>query len=102
MDYICYDYDQTKEPKQPWIGRLNLYGVSGAAYEVEIMGRGSSFHAIVGRHRYGNYICIPDHEVGSELSRLTDVFWNWERLSKQMNEVDAATVAHALNQLADL
>lgn len=99
MDYICYH--QTNQCKQQWTGHLDICHISGEFFEVEITGRGSSFHAIVGSHSYGNFICIPNHEVGSELAPLSDVFWNLERLSTQMNDIDAATVAYALGQLAD-
>jgi len=100
MDYICHH--QTKERKQQWTGHLDSYRISGKILEVEITGRGSHFHAIVGSHSYGNFICIPSLGVGSELASLSDVFWNLERLSRQMNSIDAATVAYALSQLADL
>lgn len=100
MDYICYH--QTEKRKQQWTGHLNIYHISGEIFEVEITGRGSGFHAIVGSHRYGNFICIPCLEVGSGLASLSDVFWNLEQLSRQMNHIDAVTVAYALSQLADL
>lgn len=100
MDYICYH--QAEKRKQQWIGQLDILNVSGETFELEITGRGSCFHAIVGSHRSGNFICIPLHEVGSELASLSDIFWNRERLSRQMNHIDAATVAYALSQLADL
>lgn len=100
MDYLCYH--QTEKRKQQWTGHFDIHPITGEFFEVEITGRGSSFHAIVGSHSYGNFICIPCHEVGSELASLSDVFWNRERLSRQMNHIDAATIAYALSQLADL
>lgn len=74
----------------------------GHSCEVEITGRGTYFHAIVGRHCYGNFICIPNHDVGCELSDYSDVFWNRERLSSQLKKVDAVTVACALQHLEEL
>lgn len=100
MDYICYH--QTEKRKQQWTGHLDIHHISDKIFELEITGRGSHFYAIVGNHSYGNFICIPCHEVGSELASLSDVFWNLERLSKQMNNIDAVTVAYALSLLADL
>lgn len=100
MDYICYH--QTEKQKQQWTGHLNIHLISSETFEVEITGRGSCFHAIVGSHSYGNFICIPCLEVGSGLASLSDIFWNLEQLSRQMNHIDAVTVAYALSQLADL
>ena len=34
------------------------------------------------------------------VSRLSDIFWNRERLSAHMNGTDAVTVAHALRALS--
>ena len=51
---------------------------------------------------YGNYICIPNHDVGSELSGFRDLFWNTERLSGLIKKVDAVTVAHGLCHLEEL
>lgn len=46
---------------------------------------------IVGSHEYGNYICIPNLNIGTELASLSDRFWNYERLKEYTNlsEVDA-------------
>lgn len=70
--------------------------------EAEINGRGTYFHVIVGKHRYGNYICIPNHDIGCELSDYLDIFWNRERLSQHLKKVDATTVAYGLVHLKEL
>ena len=88
--------------KEHWQGEIRLIHYSGACYEAEITGRGTYFHVIAGKHRYGNYICIPNHDVGSELSQFRDLFWNTERLSGLIKKVDAVTVAHGLCHLEDL
>ena len=52
--------------------------------------RGSNFHLLVGHHAYGNYIGIPKWDIGTELSALSDSFWNLERLSNtKLKKVDA-------------
>jgi hypothetical protein len=70
---------------------------------VEISARGSRFHLIIGKHAYGNYLCIPNWNVGTELSSLTDIFWNEERLRNhsKLTKVDTRTVVTALKILAD-
>ena len=59
--------------------------------EMDIEANGWTFHTIVGEHRDGNYICIPNWNIGSELAGLRDVFWNEERLKKytNLNQVNA-------------
>lgn len=63
--------------------------------------RGSSFHLIVGHHKYGTYICIPNWNVGTELASLTDRFWNYERLINytELSIVDAYSIVNALVEL---
>jgi len=61
---------------------------------MEVNTRGSYFHVIFGKYSYGNYVCIANWNVGCELSSYTDLFWNTERISKQMNsKIDAISVA---------
>lgn len=88
--------------KEHWQGEIRLIDDSGTCYEAEITGRGTYFHVIVGKHCYGNYICIPNHDVGSGLSGFQDLFWNTERLSGLLKKVDAVTVAHGLCHLEEL
>ncbi len=54
---------------------------------------------LAGRHRYGNYLCIPNHDIGCELSDFSDIFWNEERIGSLMRKVDAVTVATGLVHL---
>ena len=88
--------------KERWQGERRLIHYSDTCYEAEITGRGTYFHVIDGKHSYGNYICIPNHDVGSELSEFRDLFWNTERLSGLIKKVDAVTVAHGLCHLEEL
>ena len=53
---------------------------SGGNMELDIKANGWMFHAIIGSHRDGNFLCIPNWDVGSELAGLDDGFWNEERL----------------------
>lgn len=88
--------------KERWQGEIRLLRCSDTYYEAEITGRGTYFHVIAGKHRYGNYICIPNHNAGSELSGFRDLFWNTERLSRLLKKVDAVTVAYGLCHLEEL
>lgn len=61
------------------VGRISLIR-DVDPMEMEIEANGWTFHTIVGRHQNGNYICIPNWNIGSELAYLQDEFWNYERL----------------------
>ena len=100
MEYICILKHGSR--KESWTGTLTLLRKESGQYEAEICGRGTYFHILVGRHKYGNYLCIPNHDVGCELSDLSDIFWNEERLRGLMRRVDAVTVATGLVHLPAL
>lgn len=97
MEYMCIDKNRGAGKK--WTGEIRLLHREGHSCELEITGRGTYFHAIVGRHRHGNFICIPNHDVGCGLS---DVFWKRECLSGQLEMADATTVACALQYREEL
>lgn len=65
--------------------------------KLRIRGKGSSFDVILGYSSSGNYLCIPEIDVGCALALWSDIFWNQKRLSGLMTESDAATIAHAIN-----
>ena len=87
----------------PWEGTLLPIKLT-EPYEVEVIARGSSFHLIVGHHKYGTYICIPNWNVGTELASLTDCYWNYERLTSyaKLAKVDAYSVVSALAELSKI
>ena len=47
---------------------------------MEIEANGWTFHVVVGRLDQGNFICIPNWNIGGELAGPGDVHWNAERL----------------------
>ncbi|MFW5670001.1 MAG: DUF6618 family protein [Acetivibrio ethanolgignens] len=75
----CLEYiyvSQSEKKKQAWKVEIQFLHQNGSTIEIEINGRGTYFHVIVGRHRYGKYICIPNHDIGCEQSYYSDIFWN--------------------------
>lgn len=85
---------------ESWFGMITSLTKFGSHYEFKIESR-SGFIVVIGRTNYGNFACIPDYDIGCHLSTLNDLFWNSERLSSIMNEVDAITVAHALKAVTE-
>lgn len=65
-------------------------------YEMNLSFNGNSYHIIVGKHRYGNYICIPNWDIGCELAFFSDTFWNIERLTRHMAKTEAKAIVKGL------
>ena len=98
---ITYQSKLSASSKKPWIGEIIPLQLDSEPYEVEVSARGSYFHLLIGHHAYGNYICIPNLDIGTELASLSDSFWNLERLSStKLKKVDACSVAYALLELS--
>lgn len=85
-----------------WSGTMELIK-TGNPCEAEVSARGSRYHLIAGRHAYGNYVCIPNWNIGTELADLTDNFWNMEQFRNhtRLKKSDICTVITALNVLAN-
>ena len=98
---ITFQAKLSETSKKPWLGEITPIRLDSEPYEVEVSARGSSFHLLIGRHAYGNYICIPDWDIGTELASLSDSFWNLERLKNtKLKKVDACSVVYALLELS--
>lgn len=101
MKYICKNPLAKEVKDREWEGQVYLKAQNEHRAELNISGKGSQMHAIIGRYEYGWYICIPGWGVGSPLAGLTDVFWNQEELSRWLSPVDAITIAEALKIYAE-
>ena len=101
MKYVCENPKAKYKRDRLWTGEVRNLKRTGSIIEAEIMGRGSTLYVIIGEYKYGKYLCVPTRQVGSELSGLTDVFWNREQLERQMGTVDAITVAEALKAISN-
>jgi hypothetical protein len=100
MDYHCTDLFSDDTSQRTWDASLEVISRKGPFFELRMVGRGSSIHAIVGPQVNGSFICIPNYDAGSELAGLEDTFWNTERLAPLIGVVDAVTVAQGLRQLS--
>jgi len=65
-------------------------------YEMTLSFNGNIYHIIVGNHMYGNFICIPNWDIGCELAFFSDTFWNIERLTRHMGEIEATAIVKGL------
>lgn len=85
-----------KTKKESWVGHISYLKNYGSHYEMYVESR-SSLIVTFGETRSGNFLCIPNFNVGCELVHLRDRFWNKERLISLLGEVDGTTVEEALN-----
>ncbi|MEG2700103.1 MAG: hypothetical protein RR995_02790 [Hungatella sp.] len=84
-----------------WTGEIIPLQLDSEPYEVEVSARGSYFHLVFGHHAYGNYICIPNWNIGTELASLSDSFWNLECLcTTKLRKADACSITYALLELS--
>lgn len=65
-------------------------------YELKLSANGSFYHILLGAHQNGNFICIPNWNIGCELAGYSDWFWNSEQLSKQLPFEDAMCIAKGI------
>lgn len=100
MEFVCTAPAGEGGSMHRWLGEVVVRSHSMCMAELVIYGRESRINAVIGKYMGGQYICIPDIDTGCPLSRLSDIFWNRERLSAHMNGTDAVTVAHALRALS--
>lgn len=102
MDFKCISTRAGKCPahEREWTGQAEIVFQTADTIKLIIHGRGSRMDTIIGRYRIGLYVCIPDINVGCPISSMSDFFWNRERLSEQMNQTDAVTVAWVLKAAA--
>ena len=97
MEFICAN--KTGKRLIKWSGIITNLKGSARQCEFEVQSRGSYYHVIIGKHDYGHYVCVPNWNVGCELADYSDLFWNTERLSKQLRTADAITVATAIREI---
>ncbi len=101
--YPCVNPNASDDERKKWNGKIEYLSKKTEGFEGIINGRGSSMFFIVGESARGNYICLPEWGIGSELADLRDVFWNRERLEIQkLSNVDAITLATGLSKIATL
>jgi len=101
LDYLCKGLSDMNPDS--WNGHVRFLNESNPC-ELEVSARSSTFHIICGQHQYGNYICVPNWGIGTELAALGDSFWNLERISTTYPEsslVDVISIVDALVAISE-
>jgi hypothetical protein len=100
MKFKCIN--SSGKRKVTWSGEINNIKSSKGNCEMEVTARGYFYHVIFGPHAYGNYLCVPNWNVGCELADYSDLFWNTERLSRIISNQDAITIATAVREVSQI
>lgn len=90
----------TNKGTERWKGKVLSLKKYGTHYELRIESLSSIF-IIFGKTIHGGFACIPDFGAGCHLADPTDEFWNTEKLTQVLGDIDGITVASALYALAD-
>ena len=85
-------------------GRIIPYRLTEEPYEVDIEARGYSFHLVFGRKTNGMFLCIPNRNIGIELSSLSDRSLNMDSLinTDRIDYEESTAIAWALSGIANL
>lgn len=86
--------------EERWEGIIQYLKNYGSHYEIMIQSR-SSILVLIGRTTFGYFACIPDWQAGCHLTNFKDLFWNTEKLSQTIGDIDGITVAQALYTISD-
>ena len=84
-----------------WVTQLDIINDNENFYEVKITGNGHSFHAMIGAHIFGGFLCIPALQFGCQLSYFSDLFYNRERIMRSLDPYIAETLTCAISLLPD-
>lgn len=97
MEFECSKRCNERKTEN-WKGKIIYYNQNSEILEMYIESR-SSLHIIMGKTKIGNFVCIPNYNTGCYLSRFNDLFWNSEKLTALIGEVDGITVATAIKYI---
>lgn len=81
-----------------WEGQAVLMNMT-EPYQMKVTARETQFNVIFGKSFAGNYLVIPDWNIGTQLSYPGDTFWNKENLMAyfpELSEPDAISIVQAL------
>lgn len=90
MTFNCVK--KTGKRSESWNGRISSIKEYGSHYEIKIESR-SGIVVLFGKTSQGGFACMPDFDAGCHLVDLKDKFWNTERLTKALGQIDGITVA---------
>ena len=85
-------------------GKILPWQLDSEPYEMSVKARGHRYHLVFGHKVSGMYLCIPDRNIGCELSNLSDWDENMDCLLKtdQLDYEESTAIAWALFSIGSL
>ena len=78
---------------------INLYH---QPYEANVEANGNSYHILFGQHNAGWFLCVPNWQIGVELSTPDDLFWNTESLNHSgVDKNTSLILAYSVEQISN-
>lgn len=100
VNYTC---SKSINKDETWKAQISLLTMK-APYEMIVTARHSCFYMICGSYIHGNFLCIPNLGIASELANPTDIFWNLERFTMNhpdFSETDAISIIYGLKAISN-
>ena len=82
-----------------WEGTWERVCIENELVTVRVTGRGRSFDTVVAQREWGDFICIPSHDIGFSIGSFSDTARLEEHFRKNLGQEDAITVAAALKSM---
>lgn len=101
--YLDKDYPEDSVVEHEY-GKIIPYRLKENTYEAAVKARGCSFHMIFGDKINGMFLCIPNWNIGCELSSLSDQSWNLHSLlmTGRIDYEECTAIVWALSSIADM
>ena len=87
---------------EKWLTQVIVLQMNETFYEIIVTGRGHCFHAMVGIHAYGAFLCVPSWQFGCELASFSDKFYTRERVMRSLDAYIAETLSCAVSLLHNI
>ncbi len=92
---------RSDEYQETWEGEINLLQDTDP-FQMIVSAHGNVFNIIFGHGIYSNYLCIPNWNIGAELSSFDDRFWNREsirRASADLSDIELNSIVDAVAEV---
>lgn len=102
---VCLDEDDPEDAKiEQEQGYITPIRLDQEPYEANIEARGYCFHVLFGSQINGNFLCIPNWNIGCELASLNDQGWNLHSLleTDRLDYEESTAVIKAIALLSGL
>lgn len=99
MEVRCYDEKKKRKEEKEWKVKIQRLNATNNGFEASILADNWLFHVVVGKFKYGYYLCVPNWNVGIELASYQDTFWNLEQLVKVMKRKNAISIVTSVKYI---